>query len=782
MAVGGSIDGIFSGLDTTSIIDNIIKFEHRKVDVYLARQAEYTQKLASWQTINSFMLAFKTQADVLSKAAIWDSMSVTSSDPTKLEASVSGAAAAGLYYVSIDQLAQNQQIASQGYSSASAIVGTGTVEISVAGGATTTITLEPGKNSLEYLKSAINEADIGVSAAIINDGSSNQPYRLILTSNQSGADNIISFSASLTGGTAPDFSTSYFDVPEKLDWSAAATSNPSLGPTAAYSGSANKTYVFTVQGSGTQTIGSGAIDINWSDGVNSGTITVNNAAEEVALAGAGADGLTVSFSAGNLVGGDTFQVQAMAPVIQAGQDAILRVGASGSGGSPIIVTSPGNKVATLIEGVTLDLIAVTTEPVQIQVEQNTSSIVGTVQEFVSKYNELADFVNEQMDYNSETKRSGVLLGESSLLNMLADVRTSILKKVAGISGQLTKLSDIGIKFDLNGHLKLDASILNTYLSENLDDVKKLLLASGSSNNNFISFLAAGSEVVPSTSGYNVDITRIALQGKFETAVIPDPEITNLVLTGDNNNIQLKVNGLASSTIALDPGTYSSGVDLAQELQTKINADAALGSNDVEVTWVDNGDSGHLQITSTLWGSNSKVEIDTVPSASAHDILGFTTGDSTVGQDVAGTINGESATGVGQILTGDDSNEMTAGLKLKISLASDGLVDGSEGKIFISKGVAAILSEKVGRYTDATVGVLNSRTKTIQTQIKNLKEQVDRMEQQLERKRAGLYKQFIAMEEALGKLQAQQQYLSSAIAGLGQLSGGSRSGGSSFGSN
>ncbi|MEE9554166.1 MAG: flagellar cap protein FliD N-terminal domain-containing protein, partial [candidate division Zixibacteria bacterium] len=71
MAFGGSIDGIFSGMDTTAIIDSIIKAEHRKVDVYLARQAEYTQKLASWQTINSFMLAFKTQSDVLSKPGLW---------------------------------------------------------------------------------------------------------------------------------------------------------------------------------------------------------------------------------------------------------------------------------------------------------------------------------------------------------------------------------------------------------------------------------------------------------------------------------------------------------------------------------------------------------------------------------------------------------------------------------------------------------------------------------------------------------------------------------------
>lgn len=43
-----------------------------------------------------------------------------------------------------------------------------------------------------------------------------------------------------------------------------------------------------------------------------------------------------------------------------------------------------------------------------------------------------------------------------------------------------------------------------------------------------------------------------------------------------------------------------------------------------------------------------------------------------------------------------------------------------------------------------------------------------MEEQLELKRENLYKQFIAMEEAIGKLQSQQMFLSSAIASLDSL--------------
>jgi flagellar hook-associated protein 2 len=779
MASFGSIDGIISGIDTTSIIDSIIELEHKKVDVYLARQAEYAQKLTTWQTINSFLLAFKTQADILSKPTLWGSKTVTSSNEDKIFASANNSSAIGTYFVSVDQLAQNQQIASQGYSSGSAILGIGTVDISVAGGTSATITLEAGQNSLESLKNAINDASAGITAAIVNDGSANAPYRLILTSNQTGADNIITVTSNLTGGQPPDFSTSYFDVAEKIDWSSEATSNPWLGSTASYSGNINKTYTFTVQGTGTQTVGAGPITIDWTDGINSGTITVNTVGEEIALVGDGADGLTVSFSAGDLVGGDTFQIQATAPVIQAGQDAILRLGASGSGGSPIIVTSPGNTVTTLIDGVTLEIKGTTTEPVQITVEQDDSSIVSTIQEFISKYNDFADFVDEQLDYNAETGTAGVLLGETSLMNLLTDVRSSILRSVSGLVGDLTRLSDIGIKFNLQGELQLDSSVLTAKLESDPDQVRKLLQAAGSTDNGYITFLSSGLKAVPTAAGYNIDITRAALQGKLEAGVIADPADTNLVLTSSNNNIQLRINGLLSSVISLEAKTYTSGDELAQEIEDKINADEALGSNEVEVAWVDQGTTGYLQITSTIWGTNSKVEIDTTPSSSAHDILGFSNGVSTDGQDVQGTINGEPATGTGQILTGDDDNENTAGLKLKISLTPDQVIEGPEGKVFLTKGIAAILSEKIDNYTDASVGILSSRTKSITRQIDNLKEQIDRMEEQLERKRASLYQEFMAMEEALGKLQSQQMYLSAAIESMAQLSAGSSSGSSLF---
>jgi len=763
-----SIGGIISGLDTNSIIETIISYEKKDIELYLARRAEFTQRLASWQTINSYLLGFKTQLDILSKPSIWNTKTASSSDTDIIDVSTTESAGSGIYYISVDQLARNHQIASQGFSDSTAIIGTGTVEIKVGDNAPVTITVEAGNHSLVSLKNAINNANAGVSASIINDGSKNNPFRLILTANETGADNQITFTSNLTGGTPPDFSTPAFDMPETILWSSAATSNPALGSTAAYTGTKNKTYTFTVGGTGQQTVGNAPITINWTDSDNNtGTITVNTAGEIVALDGTGAEGLTLTMSSGILVAGDTFQVQAFSPTLQSAQDAILKLGDSGNGGSPITVTSSSNNVTDLIDGVTLDLKKTTATAIDIIIEDDTSSVSATIKDLVTKYNAFASFADEQLSYNQNTKKAGVLLGDTSLINIVSDIRATILQKVPGLEASLNKLSDIGVKFDKNGELVFNDSTFRNKLESNPDLVRSLFVSTGISDNAYIKYISSGPYTVANASGYNVDITTAAKRGDFTALAVADPAVTNLVLDATNNNIKLKINGISSNSISLEQKTYVTGDELADEIEKKINADNALGTHDVEVQWIDLDDTGYFKITSTQWGANSKVELDTEPTSSGHTILGLTGGASSDGANVAGTINGEEAEGVGQILTGIVDNETTAGLKLKIELTADMLLDGPEGRIVLTKGVAALQSDKIDRYTNAQTGILNSRSNSLQKQIDNLKDQVVKMEEQIERKRESLYMKFTAMEETLAKLQSQQMYLSSVTSSLSQ---------------
>ena len=89
---------------------------------------------------------------------------------------------------------------------AAATTGTKTNAFEIVGG--TTVTINSTNNTLAGLRDAINASNAGVTATIINDGSSSTPYRLILTSGTSGTGGEITFSTSgLSGGTTPTFST-----------------------------------------------------------------------------------------------------------------------------------------------------------------------------------------------------------------------------------------------------------------------------------------------------------------------------------------------------------------------------------------------------------------------------------------------------------------------------------------------------------------------------------------------------------------------------------------------
>ena len=59
------VSGLSSGFDWRSMIDQLMAVEHRSVDLVEAQKSEYQSKLEIFQTINTKLLSFKTQATVL---------------------------------------------------------------------------------------------------------------------------------------------------------------------------------------------------------------------------------------------------------------------------------------------------------------------------------------------------------------------------------------------------------------------------------------------------------------------------------------------------------------------------------------------------------------------------------------------------------------------------------------------------------------------------------------------------------------------------------------------
>ena len=144
------------------------------------------------------------EADSLRSGTTFDALErSTSSDDEVLDATAEARAAAGSYSFTVDALAQPEILASQGYASLDAAVGSGTFSITVGSGAAKVITVGSADATLAGLRDAINESGADVTASIVNTGSGSQPYKLVLTSKKSGAANTITIDANLSGGSSP---------------------------------------------------------------------------------------------------------------------------------------------------------------------------------------------------------------------------------------------------------------------------------------------------------------------------------------------------------------------------------------------------------------------------------------------------------------------------------------------------------------------------------------------------------------------------------------------------
>jgi flagellar hook-associated protein 2 len=765
-----NIEGIASGFDISSIVDTIIEYESRPVAILEQEKELKTAQVSTYQAVLAKFLALKTNISLLKRESQFNKIRFDISDESVISASSTGEMISGTYNVSVLELARNHQLASQGFDDVTGdIFGIGTISLAVGDDSLTTIDIESGSNTLIGIKDAINNAGVGVSASIINDGSTSKPYRLLITADETGAANDIQFEINLTGGETLDFNSGSFDNPEILQFADASTSGVSLGSTASFSGAENKIYTFTVAGTGTQTIGSDVITLNWTDGTNSDSIVINQADTdyEVLLGGMEYDGLKLSFSSGTLTAGDTFQVGTFAPLLQEAGDARIAVGGSTGSGSPIIVTSSKNIFKDAIPGMELSVLRKTNpgETITVKSEKDVPAIKELLANVIEKYNDVMDFINDQFTYNQDTSESGVLFADLSLQVMQRSIQFASTSFVTGLQGRFNSLSSIGIRSDADGHLKIaDSSALTNAIENNFEEFVKLFINSGESTNSFIEYVSSTSQTASGES-FNVNITQAATKGYFQGSSISDPSLGGLTLDATNNAVRLNINGRISEILRLSERTYNSGEDLANELQTRIDADENIGNFGLEVEWVDDGDSGHLRIVSGQYGSESSIQLMTSITESAYNAIGLAAGAYQDGQDVAGTINGESTTGSGQYLVGDEDNESTSGLKLKVTLTEEDLALNYSGTVMTVEGLASIIDGTLDNITKTIDGSIARRTSALNNQIRYLDERIADYNEKLERRREYLYSQYLAMEEALSEYQATGSYLEAQLKNL-----------------
>lgn len=188
------VDGLISGLPTGDIIDSIIEVERGRARQLESQKTELETKLEHVRTYNLRLLSAQLDLGQLARGNTYDGRTVASSASDIATGTATAAAQPGSVTFTVDSLAAAHEIASDGQISEVNDLGAGDISLQVGNGEQVTVSVDASNSSLEDIAAAINDADAGVSASIINDGSAS-PYRLVLAGETTGADNTISVSA-----------------------------------------------------------------------------------------------------------------------------------------------------------------------------------------------------------------------------------------------------------------------------------------------------------------------------------------------------------------------------------------------------------------------------------------------------------------------------------------------------------------------------------------------------------------------------------------------------------
>lgn len=215
--------GLGSGINISELVAQLVQAESAPTLTLLATQeADVQAKISSLGSFKAALSAVRDSYAALKSLSTFQKITATSGDNSLFTASAESNADLGDYRIEVKQLALSHGLASKQFTSASEVVGTGTLTIKFgttdynagtdtynsftqnADKATLTLTIDSTNNTLTGIRDAINDADAGVTAAIVNDGSG---YRLVLNSEDSGVKN--SLQVTVTGdsvGTDTDTS------------------------------------------------------------------------------------------------------------------------------------------------------------------------------------------------------------------------------------------------------------------------------------------------------------------------------------------------------------------------------------------------------------------------------------------------------------------------------------------------------------------------------------------------------------------------------------------------
>ena len=254
-------------LDVPSLVSQLMSVERTPITKLQSKVTDVQSKISSFGTLKSLVSSLQSALASLSTGL--SAYSTTSSDTSAFTATAGSNSVAGSYTLSVTSLASAQSLVAAGRTSSTDSITTGSSTVTfVVGGTAKDVTIGAGA-SLADIRDAINAANLGVSATVVNDGSGT-PYRLALAATKSGTANAISSITVKTGGDDALNTLLGFNATENAPVSqtltqAVAAADAKLTVNGIAITSASNTVTDAIQG----------VTLNLKNTVTSGTLTVS---------------------------------------------------------------------------------------------------------------------------------------------------------------------------------------------------------------------------------------------------------------------------------------------------------------------------------------------------------------------------------------------------------------------------------------------------------------------------------------------------------------------------
>lgn len=420
-----SVLGVGSGLDLSNLVTQLVAAEGQPATNRLnRREAGLQAELSAIGTFRAALATFRTAARGLSSSANFRGLTATAGDESPFTARAGTTALPGRFGIEVRQLAAAQKLVSAPFAGLDDNIGSGTLTIRFgtfdAGAFTVnperpeqTLVIEPGAGTLTGVRDAINAADLGVTATVIDDGSG---PRLLVSGEATGTVNSLQITVADADG-------------DNLD--AAGLSRLAFDPAAA--------------------AGSG-----------------RNLSETVAA-----------------------------------RDAVVAI-------DGLTVTRPGNTLAGVLQGLTLELAAAAPGTVtDLVVARDTAAATAAVRSLVNAYNDLIGEIGGLTAFNPQTGERGPLLGDAGVRAVSGQLRRVLTSTVAEAPAELRSLTSLGVSFQRDGRVELDGAALEAAVNADPDGVATLAQGIGAGLEEVLSRLLGGGGVLSArTDSLNQQLDRL----------------------------------------------------------------------------------------------------------------------------------------------------------------------------------------------------------------------------------------------------------------------------------